>query len=67
MSDKELLRNIAVMEKLIGAAIKEAKYTGDFSYQKQLRKYYNAFTKENSSRMEAKGLGDKIVKKPGRI
>ena len=67
MNDEELQGSLDNLKKLIGVAAFEAKYTGEFAYEKQLRKFYTAMIKEKDERLKAQAAGDKIVQKPGGI
>lgn len=67
MSDEELETSLKKIGQLMQKAEFEARFSGDYTYLKQLKQYYDRLEKEKQARLDAQASGDKIVKKAGDV
>jgi hypothetical protein len=67
MSDENLDKFINTLKGLMQKAEFEARFSGDYTYLKQLKQYWDRLEKEKQARLDQQASGDKIVKKPGEI
>lgn len=67
MSDEQLEATLGKLSKLMVKAEFEARYTGDYSYLKQLGQYWERLEKEKQARLDQQASGGKIVKKAGEV
>ena len=67
MSDENLDKFINTLKGLMQKAEFEARFSGDYTYLKQLKQYWDRLEKEKQARLDQQASGDKIVKKPGEV
>lgn len=67
MSDEELDKTINNLKHLMQKAEFEARFSGDYTYLKQLKQCWDKLEKEKQARLDAQASGDKIVKKSGDV
>ena len=67
MTDEKLDALIGTVKGLMAKAEFEARYTGDYTYFKQLKQHWDRLEKEKQARLDAQASGNKIVKKPGEV
>ena len=67
MNDSELKRTQDLLKNALKKGEFEARFTGDYTYVKQLKQYWDRLDKEIQARLDAQAAGDKIVKKAGDV
>lgn len=67
MSDVQLESSINDLKKLMQKAEFEARFSGDYTYLKQLKQFWDRLDKEKQARLDAQSSGNKIVKKAGDV
>ena len=67
MTDVQLESSINDLRKLMQKAEFEARFSGDYTYLKQLKQFWDRLEKEKQARLDAQAAGDKIVKKAGDV
>lgn len=67
MSDSQLEESINSLRELMKKAEFEARFTGDYTYLKQLKQHWDRLEKEKQARLDSQQAGNKIVKKAGDV
>ena len=67
MNDSELKRTQDLLKNALKKGEFEARFSGDYTYVKQLKQYWDRLDKEIQARLNAQASGDKIVKKAGDV
>ena len=67
MPDSQLEESINSLRELMKKAEFEARFSGDYTYLKQLKQFWDRLEKEKQARLDAQASGDKIVKKAGDV
>jgi len=67
MSDSELDRTTTLLKNALQKGEFEARFTGDYTYVKQLKQYWDKLDTIRQARLDAQSSGSKIVKQAGDV